>query len=366
MRVIISGGGTGGHIFPALAIAGQLKKNDPRTEILFVGAKGKMEMEKVPAAGYAIEGLWISGLQRNAVLANLSFPFKVLSSLWRAGAILRRFRPDVAVGVGGYASGPLLYMAVRRGIPSLIQEQNSYAGITNRILGKRVQKICVAYEGMDRFFPAGKIVKTGNPVREETVRTEGKKNEALNYFGLDARMPVLLVVGGSQGARSINRAVAAGAGRLLEAGIQVIWQTGKPFFPEAKALAGSLDDDRLKPYAFIDRMDLAYAAADLVVSRAGAGTVSELCIVGKPAVLVPLPTAAEDHQTRNCRALVEKDAAVLVRDADANERLAAEAIALLRDTARREKLAANIARLALPGSAAAIAREIALLVKRRC
>jgi UDP-N-acetylglucosamine--N-acetylmuramyl-(pentapeptide) pyrophosphoryl-undecaprenol N-acetylglucosamine transferase len=361
MRVIISGGGTGGHIFPALAIANQLKKNDPRTEILFVGAKGKMEMEKVPAAGYPIEGLWISGLQRNSVTANLSFPLKVIASLWRAAQILRRFRPDVAVGVGGYASGPLLYMAVRKNIPCLIQEQTSYAGITNRILGRRVQKICVAYDGMEKFFPAEKIVKTGNPVREETVRTEGKKNEAINYFGLDARKRTLLVVGGSQGARSINLAVAAGAAQLTGAGLQVIWQTGRLFHADALALAGRLDTDALKIYPFIERMDFAFAAADLVVSRAGAGTVSELCMAAKPAILVPLPTAAEDHQTRNCLALIEKNAAVLVKDAEAAQRLTPAVLELMNDAPRRADLSASIARLALPGSAALIAKEIALL-----
>ncbi len=358
MKVIISGGGTGGHIFPALAIASQLKAMDADTDILFVGARGKMEMEKIPAAGYPIEGLWISGLQRNAIGANLAFPFKVIASLYRAGRILHRFRPDVAVGVGGYASGPLLYVAARRGIPCLIQEQNSYAGITNRILGRRVQRICVAYDGMEKFFPEDKIIKTGNPVREETVRIEGKENEAVNYFALDPSARTILVIGGSQGALSINLAVAAGAEELLTAGYQVLWQTGKLFHAEAQALARRLDSDRFKVFPFIDRMDLAYAAAHLVVSRAGAGTVSELCMVGKPAILVPLPTAAEDHQTRNCEALIRKKAALLVNDHEAAALLNPTILDLMHDSERMATLSANIRMLALPGSAALIAKEI--------
>ncbi len=363
--MIISGGGTGGHIFPALAIADELRKLDAQTDILFVGAKGKMEMEKVPAAGYPIEGLWISGLQRNSLKSNLSFPFKVTASLVHASRILSRFKPDVAVGVGGYASGPLLFMAVRRQVPSLIQEQNSYAGITNRILGKRVNRICVAFDGMEKFFPEDKIVKTGNPVREDAVQIHGKRNEGINYFALRDSMKTVLVIGGSQGARSINRALASGVERILEAGWQVIWQTGRHFQEQAQEVVRKLDNDRLKVVTFIDRMDLAYAVADLVVSRAGAGTVSELCIVGKPCILVPLATAAEDHQTRNCAALIERKAAVLVRDADTMGLLVPAIMELIADGERLRSLADNIRQLALPGSASMIAKEVVQLARHR-
>ncbi|MFI5220534.1 MAG: undecaprenyldiphospho-muramoylpentapeptide beta-N-acetylglucosaminyltransferase, partial [Bacteroidia bacterium] len=307
-KIIISGGGTGGHIFPAIAIANALKKMNNGIEILFVGAKGKMEMEKVPAAGYKIEGLWISGLQRNSFFTNLSFPFKVISSLQGAAKIISRFNPDVAVGVGGYASGPLLFMATRKNIPALIQEQNSYAGITNKLLAGRVNKICVAYDGMEKFFPEQKIVKTGNPVREDTVNIEGKKYEAINYFGLEDNAKTILVVGGSQGARSINNSIKTGLQKIKNSNHQLIWQTGKHFYQEAKEITESPGSNQIKVYDFISRMDLAYALADLVISRAGASTVSELCIVAKPCILVPLPTAAEDHQTQNCRELVKRNA----------------------------------------------------------
>lgn len=365
LRIIISGGGTGGHIFPAIAIANAIKAADPRTAFLFVGAEGKMEMEKVPAAGYTIEGLPIAGIRREFSLDNLFFPVKLLRSLSRAGQIIRAFKPDAAVGVGGYASGPLLYMASRQGIPCIIQEQNSFPGITNRILSRRAKSICVAYEGMDRFFPAEKIVFTGNPVREDIRHTDGKRSEAAAVFGLDAAKKTILVTGGSQGARSINRAVIEGLGRIADSGHQLLWQTGRLFYPEAKAAVEKLQHPSVKVFEFITRMDLSYALSDVVVGRAGASTVSELCIVRKPAILVPLPTAAEDHQTKNCEALVKREAALLVTDASAAERLVTEALALIGDEARCRQLADNIAPLARPRAAEEIARQIFKIVQQQ-
>lgn len=364
-RIIISGGGTGGHIFPAIAIANAIKSIEPAAEILFVGANGRMEMEKVPAAGYKIVGLNISGLQRSLKLSNLAFPFKVISSLMKARKIIGEFRPQAAVGVGGYASGPLLFMATRMGVPGLIQEQNSYPGITNKLLAGKVEKICVAYDKMDRFFPESKIIMTGNPVREDMVSIEGKRSEAAIHFGVDMNKPVLLVVGGSQGARSINRAMKAGLEQISKAGVQLIWQCGKLFFDEAKAAVAELKSDHIKVYDFITRMDYAYALADVIISRAGASTVSELCIVGKPAILVPLPTAAEDHQTHNCQALVDKDAAILVKDSDTPETLVKTALDLLADKERCSRLSSNITSLAIRNAATVIAKEVLKLVRYR-
>lgn len=363
IRIIISGGGTGGHIFPAIAIANALKAVLPAVELLFVGADGKMEMEKVPAAGYRIVGLPIAGIKRELSLQNLSFPLKLWKSLSKAGQIIRDFRPHAAVGVGGYASGPLLFMASRKGIPTLIQEQNSYPGITNKLLAKKAARICVAYEGMDRFFPSSKIIFTGNPVRKDIRKDNGLRQEAAAFFGLDASRPVLLVVGGSQGARSINQALRAGLPKLHAAGIQVIWQTGKAFFAQADEAAKGMTG--IKVFDFVTRMDLAYALGDAVASRAGASTVSELCIVRKPAILVPLPTAAEDHQTKNAMALVNRKAAVLVPDADAGSMLVDEAIALLNNEALRNELSSNIAPLARPAAAEEIAAEILKLVRSK-
>ncbi len=362
-RIIISGGGTGGHIFPAVAIANAVKKLEPSAGILFVGAKGKMEMEKVPQAGFTIEGLWISGLQRNDIKANLLFPFKVISSLMQARKIIKRFKPQVAVGVGGYASGPLLYMASGMGIACLIQEQNSFAGLTNKILGKRVQKICVAFDGMEKFFPKDKIIKTGNPVREDAVKTEGLRNEALSFFGLKPGNKTLLIVGGSQGARSVNHAIKACIHELEKLGINIIWQTGKYFFEEAKKTAEGLPSDRVKVFDFITRMNLAYSLADIIVSRAGASTVSELCMIGKPAILVPLPTAAEDHQAMNAMSLVKENAAIMMRDHELNSNLFNEIKSLLFDQERMNQLSENIKKLALPDAASVIAKEVLLLAK---
>lgn len=362
-KVIISGGGTGGHIFPAIAIANALKSIDPAIEILFVGAEGRMEMEKVPAAGYKIEGLNITGFQRSLKLSNLAFPFRVISSLMKAGRIINRFRPDVAVGVGGYASGPLLYMATRKGVPGLIQEQNSYPGITNKMLASKVEKICVAYDNMQQFFPASKIILTGNPVREEMVKIEGKKNDAATFFGLNASTKTILVVGGSQGARSINHAIKSHLKEISDAGVQLIWQCGKIFFEEAKQAVTALGNDKIKVFDFINRMDYAYAMADVIISRAGASTVSELCIIGKPAVLVPLPTAAEDHQTKNCKALVEKNAALLITDKNAMEQLVSTTLGLISDDAKQQLLSKNIAGMALTNSAKVIAEQVLGLIR---
>jgi UDP-N-acetylglucosamine--N-acetylmuramyl-(pentapeptide) pyrophosphoryl-undecaprenol N-acetylglucosamine transferase len=364
IKVIISGGGTGGHIFPAIAIANALKAINSSIEILFVGAEGKMEMEKVPAAGYKIEGLPIAGIKRELSLDNLSFPLKLVKSLSKAGSVMKNFNPDVAVGVGGYASGPMLYMASRKGIPTLIQEQNSYPGITNKILSKKASKVCVAYENMDRFFEAGKIIFTGNPVREDIKHIDGKKLDACKFFGIDPSKPTLLVVGGSQGARSINRAIKAGLNQINDAGVQLIWQTGKLFFSEAKEAIESLNVTSLHAFDFISKMDLAYAAADAVVARAGASTVSELCIVKKPAILVPLPTAAEDHQTKNCIALVERNAALLVNDSDASSVLVNNALALISNDQQRNSLSENIAVMARPDAAQQIAKEVLRLVSK--
>jgi UDP-N-acetylglucosamine--N-acetylmuramyl-(pentapeptide) pyrophosphoryl-undecaprenol N-acetylglucosamine transferase len=362
-KVIISGGGTGGHIFPAIAIANALKSIDPAIEILFVGAEGRMEMEKVPAAGYAIEGLNITGFQRSLKLSNLAFPFRVISSLMKAGKIINRFRPDVAVGVGGYASGPLLFMATRKGVPGLIQEQNSYPGITNKMLASKVEKICVAYENMQQFFPASKIILTGNPVREEMVKIEGKRKDAATFFGLNSESKTILVVGGSQGARSINHAIKAHLKEISEAGVQLIWQCGKIFFEEAKQAVAAMGNDKIKVFDFITRMDYAYAMADVIISRAGASTVSELCIIGKPAVLVPLPTAAEDHQTKNCKALVEKNAALLIADKNAMEQLVKTTLDLIQDESKQQQLSKNIAGMALTNSAKVIAEQVLGLIK---
>lgn len=360
-KVIISGGGTGGHIFPAIAIANELKKQDPTIDILFVGAIGKMEMEKVPAAGYKIEGLWISGLQRRLTWKNFSFPFKVISSLIKARKILRKFKPDVVIGVGGFASGPMLRAAAGKGIPAVVQEQNSYPGITNKILSKKVQKICVAYEGMDKWFPKDKIVLTGNPVREEIVKLDGKKDRALEHFNLIPDQPVLLIIGGSLGARTINESVGKSLSLFKENNIQVIWQTGKTYVQQAKHEAENYKNVRV--FDFITKMDFAYAVADVVVSRAGAISVSELCLVKKPCILVPSPNVAEDHQTKNAMALVNHHAAVLVKDTNAREKLGEATVNLFKNNDEREKLRMNIASLGFNNSTQAIVSVIKELVR---
>jgi len=356
IKVIISGGGTGGHIFPAVAIANELMRANPGNEILFVGAEGRMEMEKIPAAGYKIVGLKIAGIQRKFDLKNFLLPFKVVGSVLKSGKIIRGFKPHVAVGVGGYASGPLLYAATMRKIPSLIQEQNSFAGITNKILSKRVQKVCVAYEGMANYFPSEKIVMTGNPVRQDVVAIEGKKDEALKFFQLDGNKKTVLVIGGSLGARSINTAIKNGLQKFAGNDIQLIWQTGKNGRANWEEAGNAFSNCRC--VEFISRMDLAYAASDVVISRAGASSVSELELVSRPCVLVPSPNVAEDHQAKNAMALVIKDAAILVPDAETNEKLVDTAIALAGDTEKKRILSQNISKLALKDAAAKIVDEI--------
>jgi len=361
MRVIISGGGTGGHIFPAISIANALKEIDKGVEILFVGAEGRMEMEKVPAAGYKIEGLWISGLQRRLTPDNLSFPFKVISSIMRSKKILKSFRPDVAVGTGGFASGPILRVAARMGIPTLIQEQNSFPGITNKILGKKVDKVCVVYEGMEKYFPKSKIILTGNPVRQDILNLPANKEAAIKFFDLDPGKKTLLVIGGSLGARTINESILLSLELLAQNNIQVIWQTGKAFIEKREK---GFAKDKGWVGAFITRMDQAYAAADMVVSRAGAISLSELAIVKKPIILIPSPNVAEDHQTKNAMALVKNNAAVLVKDAEAREKLGKEIIALMKDSKKQLQLIENIGKRAYPNAAEVIAKEVIKLVKK--
>jgi UDP-N-acetylglucosamine--N-acetylmuramyl-(pentapeptide) pyrophosphoryl-undecaprenol N-acetylglucosamine transferase len=363
-KIIISGGGTGGHIFPAIAIANALKQMDDSIEILFVGAKGKMEMERVPQAGYPIKGLWISGFQRQLTFKNLMFPFKLLSSLVKAYSIVRTFKPDVAIGVGGFASGPTLEMASKLGVPTLIQEQNSYAGVTNRLLAKKVNKVCVAYEGMERFFPKENIVFTGNPIRQEITQIEGKREEAMKHFGLDPMKKTIVVVGGSLGARAINDAIEDSFdGFANHQEIQVLWQAGKLYIEEFEAKK-TCQLPNVHLTKFIDRMDLAYAAADLLISRAGAATISELCLVQKPAILMPSPNVAEDHQTKNALALVEKDAAVMVKDKEGAEKMFQTAIDLLNDDAKLQSLSNNIGKLGMKNAAETIAKEVLKLINR--
>lgn len=362
-KFIISGGGTGGHIFPAIAIADALKRKLPQASILFVGAKGRMEMEKVPAAGYAIKGLWISGLQRRITTQNLLFPVKVISAYFMARSIIRNFKPDAVIGVGGYASGPTLRAAISMKIPTIIQEQNSYPGITNKVLATGVKRICVAYEGMEKYFPAKRIVITGNPVRRDISSLDDKRAEALSFFGLRANIPTLLIIGGSLGARTINESILHSLGLLLENGLQVIWQTGIAFAEKAAAAVEENANKGICTFAFITRMDMAYAAADIVVSRAGAIAISELCLVGKPAILIPSPNVAEDHQTKNALALVKKNAALLVRDSEAREELGKHIILLANDAPLKAQLSANIRQLAFPEAADRIADEIMLCLE---
>ena len=363
LKVIISGGGTGGHIFPAIAIANALKKINPQTDILFVGAKGRMEMEKVPSAGYKIIGLDISGIQRRISFQNILLPFKIIESVVKARMIVKSFNPDVAIGVGGYASGPLLFAATMMNIPSLIQEQNSFAGITNKLLSKRVQRICVAYDGMEKYFPADKIIMTGNPIRENMVNLSNKKEEALKFFNLSGEKKTILVIGGSLGARTINQSIAKGFHLYEENNIQLIWQTGKSFISSAKSLIKPMNAKGISCFDFIQRMDLAYAAADVVISRAGASSVSELTIVGKPSILVPSPNVAEDHQTKNAMSLVNKEAAILVRDVDALDNLVQVSLDLISDLELQAKLKLNIEKLAIKDSAMLIADEVYKIVE---
>lgn len=370
LKVILSGGGTGGHIYPAVAVAEALKRRlGDGVELLFVGAEGKMEMEKVPALGYRIEGLPVVGLQRRLTLRNLQVPFKVAESLRKARRVIREFGADVVVGFGGYASAPVLWSAQRMGIPTLIQEQNSYAGVTNKILASRAKRICVAYEGMERFFPKDRIVMTGNPLRGRLLEQHDPavlKAEGLTYFGLKADKPIVFVVGGSLGTRTLNNMMKANVDRITSEGnIQVIWQTGKFYEREMTEFMQSRSSEGIWRGAFIDRMDLAYAVADVVVGRSGAGTVSELCLVGKPAIFVPSPNVAEDHQTKNAMALVRKDAALLVPDSEAVTALFPVVDQLLADPARMQRMAANIKALGIADSADRIVDELLAVVQAK-
>jgi UDP-N-acetylglucosamine--N-acetylmuramyl-(pentapeptide) pyrophosphoryl-undecaprenol N-acetylglucosamine transferase len=362
-RIIISGGGTGGHIFPAVSIANALKALNPDTEILFVGALGRMEMEKVPAAGYKIIGLNIQGIQRKSIVKNLMFPIKLAQSVLKAIQIIKDFKPDAAVGVGGYASGPLLYAASLKGIPCLIQEQNSYAGITNKWLGKRAEKICVAFDGMDKFFPADKIIKTGNPVRKDSVDIAKKRMAALELLKLSNEKKTILITGGSLGARTLNKSIHAGLQKLIDANVQVIWQTGKTYYKTLIEELGKDYHENIVITEFLSRMDLAYAAADVIISRAGAGTIAELCIVKKPVILVPSPNVAEDHQTKNALALLHDNAALFVADRDAEEKLVDRVLELLNDKDKQATLSKNIGALGLPNADKDIAHEVIKLIK---
>ena len=364
-RIIISGGGTGGHIFPALSIANAITAICPDADILFVGAEGKMEMEKVPAAGYRIIGLPVAGLQRKFSLSNLALPFKVLKSIRKAGRVIRDFKPDVAVGVGGYASAPLLWSASHRGIPCLIQEQNSYAGLANKILAKRAAKICTAYEGMERFFPADRIILTGNPIRKEIApSTPEQREEGYRFYGLDPEKKTLFLVGGSLGCGTINSVMRKWVEtRAADAGYQVIWQCGKFYKEGVDRFMGNRKDSKIFYTDFIRRMDLAYAVADVIVSRAGAGTISELCVAGKATIFVPSPNVSEDHQTHNAMALVNKEAALMVKDSEAGEKLIEVAEGLLADDAKIAALEHNISLLARKDASEVIAREVLSLIK---
>lgn len=370
-RVIISGGGTGGHIYPAIAIANALKAMHQDTEILFVGAKGRMEMQKVPEAGYPIEGLWISGLQRKLTIDNLVFPIKLLSSSRKAFNILKEFKPQAAVGVGGFASGPLLYVASVKRIPSLLQEQNSYAGLTNKMLANQVEKICVAHPGMEKFFPEEKLVFTGNPIRKEIVEMAqngltDKRAEAMEYFDLDLQKKTLLIIGGSLGAKTLNDSMIASIKCLVDQQVQVIWQSGKFYYSQMKERLEAMPDYQgIRLREFLIRMDLAYAASDVVISRAGALSISELALVRKPVIFVPSPNVAEDHQRKNAEALVRKQAARMVTDAEAPTQLVNEALALLEDEAQQQRLQQNIEQWARPNAAQHIAKEVVNLIESR-
>ena len=363
LRVLISGGGTGGHIFPAVAIANALRRRDPRTEILFVGALGRMEMERVPAAGYDIVGLPVAGFDRKRLWRNFSVLLKLWRSMRRARKVLRDFRPDIAIGVGGYASGPMLKQAQQAGVPTLLQEQNSYAGVTNKLLARKAGAICVAYPGMERFFPDGRIIMTGNPVRADIVETSISKADAKKALGMDPDRKLVLVVGGSLGARTINESIALSFEAMAEAGAQVLWQTGKLYAEECSAVAAP--HEHVKAMPFITDMATAYRAADLVVARAGAGTISELQLIGLPSILIPSPMVAEDHQRKNAQALVDRDAAVMVLDADARRDLSGLVASLLADDDRRARLSENIASMALRGSDEKIVDSVYSLLRRK-
>ncbi len=363
LKILVSGGGTGGHIFPAIAIAQALQRRFPDAEFHFVGAKGKIEMKKVPEEGFKITGLWISGLQRSLTLDNLSFPFKLISSLWKARKIIKSFNPDVIIGVGGYASGAVLWMGSKMKRQCLIQEQNSFAGITNKILGKKVDTICVAYDNMEKFFPKEKIIITGNPIRKEVIQIEGKREKAAQHFNLETDKKTILFVGGSLGALAINQSLSKDVELLLNKGYQVIWQTGVPYYPVAIELKNKINNKNLVVTKFIKAMDLGYAIADIIVSRAGAIAISEISAIGKPAIFVPLPTAAEDHQRMNALALVNNNAAEMVLNKEAEEKLIPSVIELAEDKKKQTVLSENILQMAITDADERIADEVIKLVK---
>ena len=358
-RFIISGGGTGGHIYPAIAIANELRLRYPDAKFLFVGAKNKMEMEKIPQAGYEIKGLWISGIQRKLTLKNLLFPFKLISSLWKANSILNKFKPDAVIGTGGFASGPTLIIANQKGIPTLVQEQNSYPGITNKLLSKRAQKICVAYDNLERFFPSNKIIKTGNPVRQDLLSIHTKLEEAKEFFNLIENKKTILILGGSLGARRVNQLIESQLDFFKNQKVQLIWQCGKLYFNEYKKYN---DLENVQVHEFLNRMDLAYAGSDFIISRAGASSVSELCIVGKPAIFIPSPNVAEDHQTKNAKSIADKHGAILIIEKDL-ETFPIVLETLLKDKGKQESLSENIKELALPNATSHIVNEIEKLIK---
>ncbi len=360
-KFILSGGGTGGHIYPAIAIADELKRRYPDAEFLFVGAKDKMEMQKVPVAGYKIEGLWIAGLQRKLTVQNLMFPLKLVSSLWKAMRIIRKFKPDVAIGTGGFASGPLLQAAVTAKIPTLIQEQNSYPGITNKLLAKNARRICTAYENLERFFPKDKTVLTGNPVREDLTEIDSKRQEALAYFNLNPNRKTLLVLGGSLGSRRINQLIEKELFNFASLGISIIWQCGKLYFEDYRHHG---EKENVQVFAFIDKMDLVYAAADVIISRAGASSVSELCIVGKPVIFIPSPNVAEDHQTKNAKAISERGGALLISERELDTKFQGLFADLIGNDQKMHSLSEEIKKLAKLNAAREIADEIEKLISK--
>ncbi|MCL5130062.1 MULTISPECIES: undecaprenyldiphospho-muramoylpentapeptide beta-N-acetylglucosaminyltransferase [unclassified Algibacter] len=360
-KIILSGGGTGGHIYPAIAIANELKLRFPDAEFLFVGASDRMEMEKVPQAGYDIKGLWISGIQRKLTFKNLMFPFKLISSLWKANGIVRSFKPDIAIGTGGFASGPLLQVANFKGVPTLIQEQNSYPGITNKFLSKKAKKICVAYDNLERFFPVEKIIKTGNPVRQGLLDIDTKREAGIEYFDLKKGKVTLLVIGGSLGARRINQLIEKKLDFLDTQNVQIIWQCGKLYYQQYKIYGNTKN---VQVHEFLNNMDLAYAAADVVISRAGASSVSELCIVGKPVIFIPSPNVAEDHQTKNAMAVVDKDAAMIINEEDLDADFQNKFSQLIAAPGRQAELGKNIKQLALVNATKDIVNEVEKLLKR--
>ena len=357
-RFILSGGGTGGHIYPAIAIANELKLQFPDAEFLFVGAQDKMEMQKVPQAGYEIKGLWIAGLQRKLTLQNLMFPLKLATSLLESRRIIRQFKPNVVIGTGGFASGPLLQAAGQSGIPTVIQEQNSFPGITNKLLSKRANAICVAYENLERFFPKEKIVLTGNPVRQDLIDIESKRDEAITFYGLDPNKKTLLVLGGSLGARRVNQLIEKELQNFLSQDVQIIWQCGKLYFEDYK----KYNQQHVRVVDFIERMDFVYAAADVIISRAGASSVSELCIVGKPVIFIPSPNVAEDHQTKNAQAIVDAKGAILLKESDLDSQFSIVFEALMKDDGKQKQLSANIKKLAMPNATKVIVEEIKKLL----